>query len=138
MGGSRADRKQGVACGRTHDTPVNKVTGAANGARVGDVVADLATAGFAPIAILAGEAGLQRLRETSAEPGMGGFFNRLGLGLAGHLDHLRAVQAEVKAGRAFHLIDADDESKRRAGEVLARHGAHLVTYFGRWSIEPMG
>ena len=139
MGNAGTDRPAEGAPVAPHDTPTNMVMGAVEAAAVEAVVADLTAAGFTVGDVLAGEEGVRLLRATSNPPGVGGFFNRLGLSLAGDLDHLEASAAELQAGRTIVFVEiGGGRTKEQAAAVLARHGARLVTYFGRWTIEPMG
>lgn len=121
-----------------HD-PVDRVMGSVDGSRVEEIVAALKADGLVVTDVLSGEAGLTAMRAKSDGSGIGGFFDRLTLSLGGNLDHLHASEAEVAAGRAVVFVEAgDDQSKRRAGDAFARHDARLVTYFGKWTIEPLG
>jgi hypothetical protein len=35
------------------------------------------------------------------------------------------------------FVDADDERKHRAAEILRQHGAHDVCYWGSWTVEEL-
>ncbi|MEA2589088.1 MAG: hypothetical protein QOH66_2015, partial [Actinomycetota bacterium] len=41
-------------------------------------------------------------------------------------------------GRFLIAVPADERRKTRVAEVLARHGAHDMEYFGRYHGEPLG
>ena len=49
-------------------------------------------------------------------------------------EHTRRHLDEVEAGNALILVQvADDQLGTRVGEVLARHGAHFINYYSRWT-----
>jgi hypothetical protein len=130
-----------VEAGAPLDFPPDHVMGAVDAASVGEAVLDLLAAGFAPVSVLAGAAGLRRLAGTAGGDGIGGLLRRLSLGLGGELDHLTTAQGLLRTGHALIDVEIDGDGHDdadRVRSVLVRHGGHSVVRFGRWTIEPIG
>ena len=118
--------------------PTDRVIGSVEQTTLAAVVSDLIDAGFAPIGILAGEAGLRRLSATAGERGMGGLLRRVAKSAGGDLDHIRRAEQEVRAGNALVDVEVDgDEEKERARDILLRHGGTFITHLGPWAIETL-
>jgi hypothetical protein len=118
--------------------PDNRVIGAVGTDRLGDLVPALVGAGFAPIGILAGEGGLRRLRGTGGGAGVTGLLRRFAMSTGGDLDYVRGAEQAVRDGRALVDVEVDDEAgKDRARDILVRHGAYHVAFFGPWPIETL-
>lgn len=106
--------------------------------RLGDLVPALSAAGFAPIGILAGEAGLHRLRKTAGDSGIGGMLRRLQMSLGGDLDFVERAQKAIEQGNALVNVDVEgDAAKERARAVFRQHGGQHITYFTQWAIEDL-
>jgi uncharacterized protein (TIGR02246 family) len=123
--------------------PTNRVVGT-----IGEVdnaraaLAALLRAGFAEqdIDILQGEEGLARLDLTGVEHGFLAQFRRM---LTRSLDleefkHLAHHVEDVRAGRYVIMVLAKRRVQRGvAAEVLNRHGAESVGFYGRWAVEEL-
>lgn len=130
--------RPGVSGTGPMEYPTNRVVGAVDRMKLGEVVPDLIDAGFAPVGILAGEAGLRRLAETGGGHGLVGLMRHFTKSTGGELDHIRQAEQELRAGHV--LVDVEvsgDAEKERARDVLVRHGGHFVAYFGHWTIETL-
>ena len=118
--------------------PTNRVIGAVDRAALGAVVPELIDAGFAPVGILAGEAGLRRLRETAGGGGLAGLLRRLAMSAGGNLDYVRRAEDDLRGGRALVDVEVDnDAQKALARDVLLRHGGHRIVYFAPWALETL-
>jgi hypothetical protein len=139
MDKSNADRPANAPAA-SMTMPENEVVAAVARDAIGAVVGDLIDAGFAPIAIVAGEGGLRRLEATMrGGEGLGGALNRVALSMGGDMDKLKQAAEELRAGHI--LIDVEvngDAAKTQARDIFLRHGGHFITYFGRWSMETLG
>src|SRR4051812_49833257 len=82
------------------DYPTNRVFGAVDPKQLSALVPALIDAGFAPIGILAGEAGVRRLHQTAGGSGLGGVFRRLPMSVGGGLDHVAPTPEGLRQGRA--------------------------------------
>jgi len=121
------------------DYPANKVIGAVDPAVLGALVPDLIAAGFAPVGILGGEAGLRRLAGTAGGDGFVGALRRLVMDSGGDLGYVRRAEEELRGGHVLVDVGVEgDDEKERAREVLVRHGGHDVAFFHPWAIEPLG
>jgi uncharacterized protein (TIGR02246 family) len=102
----------------------------------------LLRAGFgqADIDILQGEGGLARLDPTGAEHGFLAQFRRT---LIRTLDleqfkHLTHHVEDVRAGRYVIMVLARRRIQRsQAADILNRHGAEFVGFYGRWAVEEL-
>lgn len=120
------------------DYPTNRVIGSVDRTALGVVIPDLIDAGFAPVGILAGEAGLRRLRETEGGSGIGGLLRRFAQSVGGDLDYIRQAEQDLRDGRA--LVDVEvvgDAQKELARDVLLRHGGHAIVYFAPGALESL-
>jgi uncharacterized protein (TIGR02246 family) len=102
----------------------------------------LLRAGFGEqdIDILQGEDGLSRLDPTGAEHGFFAQFRRT-LGRSLDLEefkHLTHHVEDVRAGRYVIMVLAKRRVQRLlAGDILNRHGAEFVGFYGRWAVEEL-
>lgn len=116
----------------------DSVLAAVDPQELGALVPALIAAGFAPIGILAGQAGLRRLQQTAGESGIGGVLRRMQMSLGGDLDFVVQAQQDVAQGRAIVNIEVEGEAgKERARAVFLQHGGQHITYFSRWAIEAL-
>jgi hypothetical protein len=120
------------------DYPTNRVLGAVELEALREVIPALIAAGFAPIGILAGEAGLRRLRQTGGGSGIGGLLRRFQMSMGGDLDYVAQAEQQLQDGHALVDVEAEgDDAKDRARDVYLQHGGHFITYFGPWTIETL-
>ena len=118
--------------------PTNRVIAAVDPAVLGALIPDLSAAGFAPIGLLGGEAGLRRLGETGGGSGIGGLLRGFAKSTGGELDYIRRAEQELRDGHVLVDVEvAGDDEKGRARDVLLRHGSHAVVYFGHWALETL-
>ncbi len=119
--------------------PTNRVLAAVNPEKLSALIPALVDAGFAPIGILAGQAGLRRLRQTSGDSGISGFLRRFQMSVGGDLDHVTLAQQDLEQGLALVDVEVEgNETKERARDVLLQHGGQHITYFRPWTIETLG
>lgn len=139
MGDTKSSDQQTPSGKAPMKYPVNRVMGAVDQQVLGPLVQDLIAAGFAPVGILAGEAGLRRLSETSEGSGLGGALRKFSLSTGGDLDHIRQAEEELRNGHAMVDVEvAGDEEKTRARDVFLNHGGHFISHMSSWAIEPLG
>ena len=120
------------------DYPINRVFAAVDPQQLSALVPALIDAGFAPIGILAGEAGLRRLQQTAGGSGIGGLLRHIQMSVGADLDYVAQAQEALEQGRALVDVEADgDAAKDRARDVLLRHGGQHIVYFSRWTIETL-
>jgi hypothetical protein len=120
------------------DYPTNHVFGAVDPQQLSALVPALIDAGFAPIGILAGEAGLHRLQQTAGGSGLGGLLRRIQMSVGGDLDYVAQAQEALKQGRALVDVEVDgDAAKDRARDVFLQHGGERIVYFSAWTIETL-
>jgi hypothetical protein len=118
--------------------PTNRVLAAVNPKKLNALVPALVDAGFAPIGILAGQAGLRRLRQTSGDTGISGLLRRFQMSVGGDLDYVARAQQDLEQGLALVDVEVEgDEGKERARDVLQEHGGQRITYFRPWTIETL-
>ena len=134
----KSSRPADASRGAPLDYPANRVIAAVAPESLGAVVPALIDAGFAPIGILAGEAGLRRLAATGGDSGVAGLFRRFRMSMGGDLDHVAQARRELEHGHALVDVEVDgDEAKTRARDVFVQHGGHFITYFSPWTIESL-
>lgn len=116
--------------------PTNRVIGAVEPAALASLVPDLIGAGFAPIGILAGEAGLRRLAGTGGGDGVTGALRKLMMSMGGDLDYVHNAEKKLRDGRALVDVEVDgDAEKELARDVMLRHGGEMIVRFTPWAIE---
>jgi hypothetical protein len=120
------------------DYPTNRVFGAVDPQQLSALVPALIDAGFAPIGILAGEAGLRRLHQTAGGSGIGGLLRRIQMSVGGDLDYVAQAKETLEQGRALVDVEVEeDAAKDRAREVFLQHGGERIVYFSAWTIETL-
>lgn len=120
------------------DYPANRVIGVVAPSALSTLVPALIDAGFAPIGILAGEAGLRRLRQTSGDGGLAGLLRRFQMSMGGDLDYVARAQQDLEQGLALVDVEVDgDSAKERARDVFRQHDGQRITYFSPWTIETL-
>ena len=82
------------------DHPTNRVLAAVNPQQLSALVPALIDAGYAPIGILAGEAGQRRLQQTAGASSIGGLLRRIQMSVGGDLDYAAQAQEALDQGRA--------------------------------------
>ena len=133
-----ASQPSDVSGGGALDYPTNRVFAAVDPQQLSALVPALIDAGFAPIGILAGEAGLRRLQQTAGGSGIGGLLRRIQMSVGGDLDYVAQAQEALKQGRALVDVEVDgDTAKHRAREVFLQHGGERIAYFSAWTIETL-
>jgi hypothetical protein len=133
-----ASQPSDVSGGGALDYPTNRVFAAVDPQQLSALVPALIDAGFAPIGILAGEAGLRRLQQTAGGSGIGGLLRRIQMSVGGDLDYVAQVQEVLEQGRALVDVEVDGEAaKDRAREVFLQHGGERIVYFSAWTIETL-
>jgi hypothetical protein len=72
--------------------------------------------------------------------GVGGFVERLALGLGGGLNELERARRELAAGHVLLIIPVvdDEEALARLVTTIQRHGGHTIIYFERWTVKALG
>ena len=91
------------------------------------------------IVVLCGADGAARVEAADRRPGPVGALYRFAEHTLGDEPEERERYArELAAGRFLIAVPADERRKTRVAEVLARHGAHDMEYFGRYHGEPLG
>ena len=125
--------------------PTHRVVGTLPDAtQAREVVEALLAAGFeaSDIDILHGEHALHRLDPTGAEHGWLAQVQRTLIRIAGPTEefaHLRHYVDDVRAGHVVVMILASARRTRElAADVLNRHGAEFVGFYGRWTYEGLG
>jgi len=82
-----------------------------------------------------GEAAARLFRDVSERKGIRGAMRRFVLSLGADLDMVRQAEQELDAGNALvDVVVHGDQAKRKVRDLFLRHRAHVITYFGRWSI----
>jgi uncharacterized protein (TIGR02246 family) len=124
--------------------PTNRVLGSVgDDGHVQAAVAALVEAGFdrKDIDILHGEQDLERLDPAGAKQGFVTQFRRtLTRTFAGfeEFSHLKQDLDEVRAGRFVIMVAAKRPAQRMAAaDILNRHGAKFVEFYGRWAWEDL-
>ena len=131
--------------------PTNRVVGTiADPKDARAAVEALLQAGFTAqdIDILQGEKDLHRPDPTAAEQRFLAQFQRTVLRtLSGEYKHLRLGEEyahlrhfveDVRAGRCVIMVLAKKREKREAAaDILSRHGATFIEFYGRWSWQPL-
>src|ERR671920_333464 len=117
-----ASRPSDVSGGGALDYPPNRVFAGVDPQQLSALVPALIDAGFAPIGILAGEAGLRRVQQTPGGSGVGGLLRRIQMSVGGDLDYVAQAQEALQQGRALVDVEVDgDAGKDRAREVFLQH-----------------
>ena len=120
------------------DYPTNRVFAAVDPQQLSALVPALIDVGFAPIGILAGEAGRRRLQQTAGESGIGGLLRRIQMSVGGDLDHVAQAQEALEQGRALVDVEVEgDAAKDRPRDVFLQHGGERIVYFSAWTIETL-
>ena len=133
-----ASQPSDVSGGGALDYPTNRVFAGVDPQQLSALVPALIDAGFAPIGILAGEAGLRRLQQTAGGSGIGGLLRRIQMSVGGDLDYVAQAQEALQQGRALVDVEVDGEAaKDRAREVFLQHGGERIVYFSAWTIETL-
>lgn len=124
--------------------PTNRVLGSVgDDGNVKAAVDALLQAGFdrKDIEILHGEEALERLDPAGAKQGFVTQFRRtLARTFAGfeEFSHLKQDLDEVRAGRFVIMVAAKRPAQRiAAADILNRHGARFVEFYGRWAWEDL-
>lgn len=124
--------------------PTNRVVGTvANADRARAAIDALLGAGFAQeqIDILHDEADLQRFDPPGGEHGFLAQFQRTWIrnyGSVEEFEHLTHYLEDVRAGRFVIMVVATRRLQRMvAADILNRHGAELVAFYGRWAWEDL-
>lgn len=102
---------------------------------VGQIVTELTAAGVeqSDVHLVMGTEGAATLRNAgqSSTGILGSLFGY-------EAEHTRKHLREVEAGHVVIVVEvADDTLGERVGEVLARHGAHFVNYYSRWTVRSL-
>lgn len=118
--------------------PINQVIGALTPTTVGAAVVDLIEAGFGPIGILAGEAGVKRMHATANPPGFFGHFTRFSRTMGYNQEFIERFEQELQGGRALVGVEVDgNDAKHLARDILGRHGGRSITHIGKGTIETL-
>jgi hypothetical protein len=106
------------------------------------VLAELKTAGFADrdLEILRGEEGADRMDGTGEVSGWLGKLRRaFDFTLMDQLVDFATYERALRDGRAVVMVHVHgDAPKQGALQILKRHGAHFMNYYGRFATEEHG
>jgi hypothetical protein len=107
-------------------------------------VADLTGGGFfdSEVTLACGVEQANRLRDSSGRTGLVGrvlqVVDQYGAG-GDELDTKRRYEQALREGHLnVRVLAPTEERKRRAVEVLRKHGGHYINFFGRLTIETLG
>jgi hypothetical protein len=107
-------------------------------------VADLTGGGFfdSEVTLACGVEQANRLRDSSGRTGLVGrvlqVVDQFGAG-GDELDTKRRYEQALREGHLnVRVLAPTDERKRRAVEVLRKHGGRYINFFGRLTIETLG
>jgi hypothetical protein len=108
-------------------------------AAAASAAADLAAAGIptSDISLLRGDEGADRLDGTGAANGRSARLRRLvDFTVADQLVDMAWYEQAVREGRVVLMIRARGDARKRAAlEVLRRHDAHFINFYGRFATE---
>jgi hypothetical protein len=94
---------------------------------------NLYDAGFTDIEILEGPGAIEST-EHAASP-LARAWKRLSVYLSDEADAMRAAADALRHGHAIVMVYASGKAEQgQAESILRSHGAHGLTYFGRWTI----
>jgi hypothetical protein len=100
----------------------------------------LYAAGYSDIEVLEGPGAEKMLESTehAASP-LARAWKRLSIYLSDEQDALQAASDALNHGHAIVMVNASTKiHEDQAESILRAHGAHGLTYFGRWSITELG
>ena len=100
----------------------------------------LYAAGYTDIEVLEGPGAEEILESTehAASPLARGW-KRLSVYLSDETDAVQAASDALNQGHAIVMVYASDKAQEdQAERILRAHGAHGLTYYGRWSITELG
>lgn len=120
--------------------PLNTVIASLDASNLESAVAALTSAGFARDEIdVITPADVGQIDSPLDATGPQGFVQRVILSFGIDMDFLEHLRGQVHSGRVLVAVPADgDDEKARAAAVLKNHGAHSLSYVGRWTIERLG
>jgi hypothetical protein len=72
--------------------------------------------------------------------GVGGFVERLALGLGGGLNELERMRRELASGHVLLIVPVENDGAAMARLVvtLQQHSGHAIVYFERWTVKVLG
>ncbi len=129
-----------MSSGRPIDYPTNRLLAVVDDpAEAASALAELRAGGLATkdLEILRGEAGADRMDGTGDVAGpMGRIRRALAFTLMDQLVDFAWYEWALRDGRAVVMVRVrGDAPKAGATEILGRHGAHFVNYYGRFATE---
>lgn len=88
--------------------------------------------------VLCGEAGAERLDVSGRDHGLRGRIYRVVERIGDERELLVRAAEHLESGGLIVTVPADDDTKASAARILAGHGGHDMTHFGRGHWEPLG